>query len=153
MKQQIYIEQLKKCSRPTAAALNSLLMQLDSEATALTEGDIRDMISSSATRLFVARRCSDHQIVGMVTMITYRIPYTKKGLLEDLVINKNHRRRGIGTKLITYAIDKARKENLVYLDFTSRPTRVAANKLYQRLGFEKRDTNVYRIKLYHAIEE
>ena len=144
---EVYIEQLKTFSSEFTVAINKLLKQLDDTASLLTEVDVKGMIDSSANYLFVARRLDNKEIIGMLTMIVFRIPFAKKGLLEDLVVDKEYRGKGIGTKLITAAIKKARKVGVVYLDFTSRPTRVAANNLYQSLGFKKRDTNIYRIIL------
>ena len=142
---EFYIEQIKNFSSELTEALNKLLKQLDKSAIVLTNKDIEDMISSLANRLFVARRSDNKEIVGMLTMIIFRIPYAKKGLLEDIVVDKEYRKKGIGTKLIAVALSLARKEGVVYLDFTSRPARTAANNLYQHLCFKKRDTNVYRI--------
>lgn len=144
---EFYIEILKKFSLELITALNKLLKQLDNTATPLTKADIENMIVSPAIRLFVARRLDNEEIIGMLTMIIFRIPYAKKGLFEDIVVDKEYRKKGIGTKLIATALNLARKEGVVYLDFTSRPTRMAANNLYQHLGFKKRDTSVYRIIL------
>lgn len=144
---EFYIEQIKTYSSQLLEALNKLLKQLDNAAGPLTEKAIKYMINSPCNRLFVARKLDNKEIIGMLTMIVFRIPFAKKGLLEDLVVDKEHRGKGIGTKLITTAINQARKEGVLCLDFTSRPTRVAANNLYQRLGFKKRETNIYRIIL------
>lgn len=144
---EIYIEKLKDYSLELIEALNKLLKQLDNAATPLTKNDIENMIASPANRLFVARRKNNKEIIGMLTLITFRIPFTKKGLLEDIVVDKKYRGKGIGTKLISAAIDEARREGVACIDFTSHPKRVDANRLYQHLGFEKRDTNVYRIEL------
>ena len=144
---EISIVQLKTFSLEALEALNKLLKQLDSTATPFTKIDLKYIIDSPASRLFIARIIDNRQIIGMLTLIIFRIPVAKKGLLEDLVVDKNHRGKGVGTKLITTAIKKAREEGAVYLDFTSRPTRVEANKLYQHLGFKKRNTNIYRILL------
>lgn len=144
---EIYIERLKTFSSKELAAINKLLKQLDNKATFLTRDDMRDMIVSPANRLFVARRLDNKEIIGMLTMVVFRIPFVKKGLLEDIVVDKEYRRKGIGAELITTAVNNARTEGVSFLDFTSRPTRVAANNLYQGLGFKKRDTNIYRIIL------
>ena len=144
---EFYIEVLKNFSLELPIALNKLLKQLDNVAIPLTKADIENMIVSPANRLFIARRKNNKEIVGMLTMIIFRIPYAKKGLLEDIVVDKEYRKKGIGTKLITAALSLARKEGVAYLDFTSRPTRIAANNLYRHLGFNKRDTSVYRIIL------
>ena len=144
---EFYIEILKNFSFELPTALNKLLKQLDNTANFLTKSDIENIIASPSNRLFVARRKNNNEIVGMLTMIIFRIPYAKKGLLEDIVVDKEYRKKGIGTKLIAVALSLARKEGVVYLDFTSRPARTAANNLYQHLGFKKRDTSVYRIIL------
>lgn len=144
---EFYIEQLKIFSSELAAALNKLLKQLDKAVIPLNDKDIEDIVVSSANRLFVARRSDNKEIIGMLTLIVFRIPYAKKGLIEDVVVDEEYRGKGIGTKLISTAINQARQEKVKYLDLTSNPKRVAANRLYQRLGFEKRNTNVYRIKL------
>lgn len=142
---EISIVQLKTFSLEALEALNKLLKQLDNTAVPLTKTDVEYMIGSSGNHLFIARRIDNKQIIGMLTLIMFRTPFAKKGLLEDLVVDKNYRGKGVGTKLITTAIKKAREEGVVCLDFTSRPKRVEANKLYQHLGFKKRNTNVYRI--------
>ena len=144
---EFYIERIKDCSGELTKAINKLLVQLNETAIPLTDQDVKDMIASSVNKLFVARKSDSKEIIGMLTLIIFRIPFAKKGLLEDLVVDKEYRKKGIGTKLITAALNLARKEGVVYLDFTSSPTRTAANNLYQHLGFEKRDTSVYRIIL------
>ena len=144
---EVYIEQVKNYSIELTKAINRLLKQLNTDASLLTDDEVKTMIASQANRLFVARKLEGKEIVGMLNLIAFRIPFAKKGLLEDMVVDKKYRGKGIGTRLISAAIDQARQEELKYIDFTSNPMRVEANKLYQRLGFEKRDTNAYRIKL------
>lgn len=144
---EIYVEQIKNYSIELAEAVNRLLKQLNETAITLDKRHIEDIIASSANRLFVARKKNNKEIVGMLTLIVFRIPYAKKGLFEDVVVDEKYRGKGVGTKLISYAIGQARKEGITYLTFTSNPKRVAANRLYQHLGFKKRDTNVYRIEL------
>lgn len=144
---EIYIEQLKIISLELTAAINKLLRQLDNSAAPLTNEDMENMIASPANRLFVARRTDNKDIVGMLTLIVYRIPVWKKGWLEDLVVDEKYRSKGIATKLFLHAIESAKAEGVLSLNFTSRPERKAANRLYQSLGFEKRNTNVYRIKI------
>lgn len=144
---EFYIEIVKIFSLELTAALNKLLKQLDNTATSLTKQDIENMIVSPANRLFIARRSDNKEIVGMLTLIIYRIPVWKKGWLEDLVVDKAYRNKGIATKLIHHAVKSAKADGVLSLNFTSRPERETANKLYQRLGFEKRNTNVYWIKL------
>lgn len=143
-----HIEQLKTYSMEVSAVLNNLLKQLDSDATPLTKTDVEEMINSSANYLFIARRIDNREIVGMLTLIVYRIPVWKKGWLEDLVVDRAYRNKGIATKLIYHAIEMAKSKGVISLNLTSHRTRkVEANKFYKHLGFEKRDTNIYRIVL------
>lgn len=142
-----YIEQVKVFSLELAVALNKLLTQLNTHATSLTKEDIENMISSPANRLFVARKKDNKEIVGMITLIIYRIPIWKKGWIEDLVVDGEYRNKGIATKLIQHAVENAKVDGVLSLNFTSRPERETANRLYERLGFEKRNTNMYWIKL------
>lgn len=143
----ISIERLKIYSPELTEVLNRLLKQLDDAAIPLKKTDVEDMIVSGANRLFVARSMDNKKIIGMLTLIVFRIPFARKGLLEDITVDQEYRGKGIGTKLIAAAINQAREEGVKYLDFTSRPERVEANRLYKRLGFKKRNTNSYRIKL------
>jgi GNAT superfamily N-acetyltransferase len=145
---EINIEQLKSFSREDLASINKLLKQLDSDAAPLTKKNVEEMINSSSNHLFIARRLENKEVVGMLTLIVYRIPVWKKGWLEDLVVDKENRNKGIATRLINHAIEKAKGEGVLSLNLTShRIKKVEANKFYKRLGFKQRDTNIYRIKL------
>jgi ribosomal protein S18 acetylase RimI-like enzyme len=144
---EFYIEEIQKNSSELTDPINKLLSQLNEKANPLKEEDIEEMIASPANRLFIARRSDNKEIVGMLTLIVYRIPVWKKGWIEDLVVDEKYRNFGVATKLLKYAIESAKADGVLSLNFTSNPEREAANKFYNSLGFEKRDTNVYRIKL------
>ena len=144
---EIVIEQLKTLSPGVTDMLNNLLVQLDSNSKKLADEDIREIIEGQSNRLFIAREPDGNKMIGMLTLIVYRIPVWKKGWIEDLVVDRAYRNKGIATKLIHYAVKNARAAGVSSLNFTSRPERKDANKLYQRLGFEKRNTNIYRMKL------
>ncbi len=143
---EFYIERLKIFSLELIAALNKLLKQLNKTAILLNDKDVKDMISSSANCLFVARRSDNNEIIGMATLIVYRIPVWKKGWVEDVVVDKKYRNKGIASKLINFAIEIAKANGISSLNLTSRSERESANRLYVKLGFKKRDTNVYRIE-------
>jgi ribosomal protein S18 acetylase RimI-like enzyme len=104
---------------------------------------LKNMVESNACFLFVAEE--DEQIIGSITLATYRIPSGTKAWIEDVVVDGSQRGRGIGAMLVEFVIDFAKKQNIHSLDLTSGPSRVAANKLYQKLGFKRRETNVYRL--------
>jgi len=143
----ITIEQLKAFSLDVTEALNDLLAQLNPGSKPLNDEDVKEIINGSSNHFFVAREPINNKIVGMLTLIVYRIPVWKKGWIEDLVVDKDYRSIGIATKLIQHAVKNAKALGVSSLNFTSRPQREDANRLYLKLGFKKRDTNVYRIEL------
>src|SRR5665213_654688 len=122
--------------------LNSLLPQLSSSAPVLTMKDIEAMVDSDAATLFVAS--DDDVIVGTLTLVIFSIPTGLRGWIEDVVVDEDARGLGIGEALTSAALDEARIRGVRSLDLTSRSSREAANALYQKLGFERRETNVYR---------
>jgi ribosomal protein S18 acetylase RimI-like enzyme len=86
-------------------------------------------------------------IVGMLTLVLYRIPTGLRACIEDVVVDEAARGRGVGEALCREAIERARSAGAESVNLTSRPAREAANRLYQRLGFERRDTNAYVYRL------
>lgn len=125
--------------------LNRLLPQLSSRAVALTNGDVERMVGSETTTLFVARH--DQSIVGTLTLAVFSIPTGLRAWIEDVVVDEASRGLGVGEQLTMAAVDEARRRGARTVDLTSRPSRDAANAMYQKLGFELRDTNVYRLSL------
>lgn len=144
---EIILERLVTFTPEIMQTINNLLMQLNPDSKILSQEYAKDMIEGDSNRIFVARESVGNKIVGMLTLIIFCAPSAKKGQLEDVVVDENYRGKGIGEKLIIAAINQAREENVKRLDLTSNPKRVAANSLYQRLGFKIRDTNVYRMEL------
>ena len=141
------IERLTSFSEELVEKFNRLLSQLNKEVAILTKEDIEKILSSRDNFLLVARSADTKEIVGMTTLVIYRIPVVIKGWIEDVVVDEKYRHKGIATLLIRHAISSAKAEGLSSLNLTSRPIREKANQLYEHLGFEKRDTNVYQIKL------
>jgi ribosomal protein S18 acetylase RimI-like enzyme len=87
------------------------------------------------------------QIVGSLTLVVFRIPTGVRAWIEDVVVDAAARGRGVGQALNQAALDRARAAGATTVDLTSRPSREAANRLYRRLGFAERTTNVYRYDL------
>jgi ribosomal protein S18 acetylase RimI-like enzyme len=85
--------------------------------------------------------------VGSLTLAVFRIPTGLRAWIEDVVVDESARGQGVGEALNRAALDRAAALGAVTVDLTSRPSRAAANRLYQRLGFEPRETNVYRYDL------
>ncbi len=107
---------------------------------------VAEMIGSDAITQFVARDDSD-AIVGVSTLAVFRIPTGLRAWIEDVIVDEAARGQGVGEALTAAMIDRARALGCNTVDLTSRPSREAANRLYQRVGFELRDTNVYRFTL------
>jgi ribosomal protein S18 acetylase RimI-like enzyme len=126
-------------------AFDRLTPQLSSSNPPPTRAQLDEIIASPATVLFLAR---DHgRIVGSLTLALFRIPTGLRAWIEDVVVDGEARGRGAGEALNRAAIERARSAGAVSIDLTSRPSREAANRLYQRIGFERRDTNVYRFSI------
>ena len=141
------IVEQKEYSDALLEQVNYLLGQLSSSASPLIAKDLRSILESDASRLLIATNAE--VVVGMLTLMIFRIPTGAglRGLIEDVVVCESVRRKGIGALLIQSAINIAEAEGARTLDLTSRPERHAANQLYEKLGFSKRDYNVYRMCL------
>lgn len=127
------------------AAVVRLLPQLSPSSPAPTVAELAQIVDSSACDLLVAR--VEGEIVGMLTLVTFRIPTGVRAWVEDVVVDEGARGHGAGEALNRFALDLARRRGAKTVDLTSRRSREAANRLYQRLGFQPRDTNVYRYSL------
>ena len=103
------------------------------------------IVDSDSCSLLIAR--DDGRIVGSLTLVVFPIPTGVRAWIEDVVVDSSVRGKGVGEALNREALRIARDKGAVTVDLTSRPSREAANRLYQRIGFEKRDTNVYRYDL------
>lgn len=144
--QEVIIEEVRTFTPAVTDAISHLVTQLDDNFQVLADEDIQEIIDAPNTHLFVARLKGNRDtIVGMFTLIVYRHPYKKKGWIEDVVVDQDYRRQGIAKKMLNQAIEEAKKLDITSLNLTSSPMREYANHMYQQLGFEKRDTNVYRI--------
>jgi len=126
-------------------AFERLTPQLSSSNPPPPEADLREIVASPATVLFVARDPeAGGQIVGSLTLAVFRIPTGLRAWIEDVVVDGEARGKGVGEALNRAAIDRAQALGARTVDLTSRPSREAANRLYRRLGFVQRETNVYR---------
>lgn len=143
----IKIEQLTIFSPKDAKYIKLLATQLGSEFQPFSKKDLKDMLTSTATHLFVAREPKTQKIVGMITLIVYRIPYVKKAYLDDVIVDEDFRGQKIGSLLMEKALAHAKNSGATFADLTAHPSRTEANLLYAKFGFKKRNTNVYRLTL------
>lgn len=107
---------------------------------------VNEMLASPAITQFVARDDAG-TIVGVSTLATFRIPTGLRAWIEDVITDEAARGQGVGEQLTRAMIARARDLGCGTVDLTSRPSREAANRLYQRVGFEQRETNIYRFHL------
>ncbi len=141
----VVVEVAEVATQELLDGVNRLVPQLSSTANAMTPEQLARMIKSPCVKLFVAK--AEGQIVGMLTLATFAIPTGLRAWIEDVVVDGASRGLRIGDALTVAALDVARESGAKTVDLTSRPSRISANALYQRLGFEQRVTNVYRLNL------
>ena len=147
MENKILVSEVKHMSKNIFDAFKRLTPQLSSTSAIPTHSDLEDIINARSTRLLVANKGSEDNIVGTLTLVIFRIPTGVRAWIEDVVVEADNRGLGIGKSLCYKAIEIARKEGSRTIDLTSRPTREVANSLYKSVGFKVRNTNVYRIEL------
>jgi ribosomal protein S18 acetylase RimI-like enzyme len=140
---QVRVEAVTEVTPELVEAMDRLIPQLSSSNPPPTERELTAIVTSRATVLFVARD-EDDSILGSLTLALFRIPTGLRAWIEDVVVDGAARGKGVGEALNVAAIDHARRAGAKTVDLTSRPSREAANRLYQRLGFVARETNVYR---------
>jgi ribosomal protein S18 acetylase RimI-like enzyme len=138
------IDVVESVSSELVEAIASLLSQLSSSSPPSAE-ELAAIVASPATSLLVARDADS--ILGTLTLAVFRIPTGVRARIEDVVVDESARGRGIGEALTLRAVDLAREAGARSVDLTSRPAREAANRLYRRLGFEERESNVLRFTL------
>ena len=129
-------------------AISRLIPQLSTSARIPTAQQLENLVTSDAAQLLIARDPDrEDRIVGTLTLVLYRIPTGVRAWIEDVVVDESARRRGVGELLCRSAIQRARSAGARNVDLTSRSARKAANRLYRRLGFSLRHTNLYRYSL------
>jgi ribosomal protein S18 acetylase RimI-like enzyme len=133
---------VREVSEELAGALTRLVPQLSSSAPPPGRAKLAGIAGADATTLFVARLAGE--VVGMLTHVTFEIPTGLNALIEDVVVDEAARGSGVGAGLVSAAIEEAARRGARHVDLTSRPSRDAANRLYQKMGFKRRETNVYR---------
>ena len=126
-------------------AINRLLVQLSSSPVLFTHGKLEDIVASSSSHLFFAEQAGE--IVGMLTIGEYLAPTGRKVWIEDVVVDEAMRGRSLGRRLVEHAITYSKTTGGGTLMLTSRPSRIAANRLYRSCGFEPKETNMYRMPL------
>ena len=127
-------------------AFQRLVPQLTNNNPPPSLNDLTALVRDSSSTLMVARKDSG-EIVGALTLTVYRVPTGIRSIIEDVIVDNSARGQGIGEALMKRAIEVAREKGASNISLTSNPMRESANRLYLRVGFKKRETNAYQIKL------
>ena len=138
----VVVELADEVTPELVEAFQRLIPQLSSSNPPPDESEIGELVHADASDVFVAR--VGGRIVGALTLIMFRIPTGIRARIEDVVVDGEARGMGIGERLSQAALDLAHSRGARTVDLTSRPSREAANRLYVRMGFALRQSNVYR---------
>ena len=138
------IVEIESYSAEYHEAMQCFLDQLTTNPTTLTEATFRQLLASENSHLFFLMK--GEEIAGMLTVGIYFSPTGGKAWIEDVVVDQAFRGQGLSKLLVAHAIEFTRSQGIPSLMLTSNPKRIAANKLYQGMGFGRKETNVYRMK-------
>jgi ribosomal protein S18 acetylase RimI-like enzyme len=145
---EIVITRLDRSHTRYISCLNTLIGQLTTDTGQITAAHLQRVLQNESIHLLAAVK--DDEPVGLLSLIIAPILTGHHAYIEDVVVDERHRGHGIAERLVREALDIAIRAGAKEVDLTSNPAREAANRLYQRLGFERRTTNVYRYTLSHA---
>lgn len=142
------VHPVSEYSEALLAGIQNLLPQLTQRPVDFSANDLKTIIGSDQSELFVAMNPeSGTHITGMLTLVTFKTPTGYIARIEDVVVDTASRNKGIGIALMNAAIEHARNLQITKMELTSNGKRVAANSLYRKLGFRMVDTNVFRMSL------
>lgn len=147
MSSDVVIQILDQVTPQMVEAFAQLIPQLSSSSPPPTAEELQAMVDAEANDVLVAVDLANGLLLGSLTLVTFRIPTGIRAWIEDVVVDAAARGRGVGEALNQFALDLARSKGAKTVDLTSRPTREAANRLYVRMGFQLRTSNLYRFDL------
>ena len=128
------------------SAFQRLIPQLTNNNPPPSLNELAALVRDSSSTLMIARN-ERREIIGALTLTVYRVPTGVRSIIEDVIVANSARGQGIGEALMKRAIEVAREKGASNISLTSNPMRESANRLYLRMGFKKRETNAYQIKL------
>jgi ribosomal protein S18 acetylase RimI-like enzyme len=127
-------------------AFQRLIPQLTNDNPPPTLDQLAALVADASSTLLVARS-SSQQIIGALSLTIYRVPTGIRAIIEDVIVDDPARGQGVGGALLQRAVEIAKEKGAAGISLTSNPARVSANRLYVKLGFVKRETNAYHMKL------
>lgn len=139
------VEVLREITTEVVEAFGRLLPQLSSTAPPLDADALAAIIAAPASTVLIA--LADGKIIGTLTLAMFPIPTGVRAWIEDVVVDESARGRRVGEALTMTAVRLAKDAGARTVDLTSRPSRAAAGRLYERLGFEIRESRLYRYKM------
>lgn len=142
----VTIEVASEVGDDIVEAFARLIPQLSKSSRPPSKAELQAIADHEACFLLIARE-DDGAILGSLTLVIFPIPTAVRAWIEDVVVDDDARGKGVGELLNRRALEISAEHGAKTVDLTSRPSREAANRLYQRIGFEQRDTNVYRYSL------
>ena len=142
----MYIEIVTNADEELFVAFQRLIPQLTNNNPPPSRDDLSTVLRDTASTLMVARD-EKGGILGTLTLVVYRVPTGIRSIIEDVIVDGSARGQGVGEALVQRAIELAKEKNVGIIALTSSPFREAANRLYLRMGFKKRETNTYQMKL------
>lgn len=136
------ITRITRVDESTVDVFKRLMPQLTGKQEHPTLEDLQKVVQSPDTHLFFATE--GEEVIGTLSLVFYQIPAGLKAWIEDVIVDEKARGKGVATALIWHALYIARQEGAKKVDLTSLPQRIPANRLYLKMGFEKRESNMYR---------
>ncbi len=141
----VHVSIAATASPELVVAFNHLLPQLSKSAPPLTNTTLGDVITAPGNVVLIARDGgAAGKVLGVLTLVLFRIPTALRAWIEDVIVDEAARGRGIGEVLTLEAVRIAKERGAKTCDLTSRTSRKAAHRLYEKCGFHVRDTSVYR---------
>jgi ribosomal protein S18 acetylase RimI-like enzyme len=137
----VNVERVTKADQALADAVARLVPQLSPRRQPAGLAELGELVATPGTSLIVAK--DGAEVLGMLTLIVYRVPTGTRAWIHDVVVDELARGRGVGEALTREALRLAEDAGAISVELTTREEREAANRLYRRLGFEQRETNVY----------
>lgn len=140
----LFVDAVEEVTPDVVAAISRLLPLLSRSADPPSHDQVAEIVNSPVSTLFTAKDDRTGEIVGTLTLVVFRIPSGVRAWIEDVIVAEEARGQGCGEALSRAALEAARVAGARTVELTSRPSREAANRLYRRIGFVERETNVYR---------
>jgi len=144
----MYISRVTKIDDHLAKAIKDLFSQLTTSRKPPEKEDLKEIIATDSTILLIlSKDKAGLEIIGTLSIAFYKTPSGHHAWVEDVIVDQQFRGKGLGKALMNKALELARERKASSVNLTSRPSRLAANQLYQKLGFEINKTNLYKYTL------